>query len=179
MLAALFMGLSPTILRVLFHHAGGLLAGSTAFLEPGAAGIASALLGSVDVRITRLIGAWGVALGTTIIVVAVLGHVLALLWLGGVIGGVGFGASFSGTARTLMPLAGPSERAGLFAALFLVAYLAFAVPAVVAGQLAGPFGLKSVVVGYGVAIVACATAGLLLHRSPAAVASRRAAPVTE
>jgi len=42
-----------------------------------------------------------------------------------------------------MPLAATHERAGLFASFFVVSYLAFSVPAIAAGLLAGRFGLEA------------------------------------
>lgn len=82
---------------------------------------------------------------------------LSLLWVGGIIGGVGFGASFSGAVRTIAPLVQPHQRAGLFASIYLVAYLSFGVPAIIAGLLIAPIGLQSTVLGYGVAILVAAS----------------------
>ena len=87
-------------------------------------------------------------------------RVLPLLWLGGVISGAGFGASFSGALRAITPLVEMHQRAGLFAAVYLVAYLSFGVPAIIAGLLVAPAGLLATVLGYGVAIILAASAGL-------------------
>jgi hypothetical protein len=78
-----------------------------------------------------------------------------------VIYGVGFGASFSGALRSMAPLAGPHQRAGLFAAVYLVGYLSFGVPVILAGLLITPLGLTTTVAGYGAVIVITAAAGLL------------------
>jgi hypothetical protein len=72
-------------------------------------------------------------IGAALVTIAVGWTLLPLLLLGGLIGGVGFGASYSGSLRTLTPLVGLEQRAGLFAALFTVAYLAFGVPVIIAG----------------------------------------------
>jgi hypothetical protein len=85
----------------------------------------------------------------------------SLLWVGGIIGGVGFGASFSGAILTIAPFAQPHQRAGLFASIYLVAYLSFGVPAIIAGLLIAPAGLLGTVLGYGVAILVVAILGLL------------------
>ncbi|EST36411.1 hypothetical protein [Streptomyces roseochromogenus] len=76
----------------------------------------------------------------------------SLLWVGGIIGGVGFGASFSGTFRAVAPLAQSHERAALFASIHVVAYPSFGVPTIIAGLLIAPIGLLHTVLGYGVAI---------------------------
>ncbi|MDT7751657.1 MAG: hypothetical protein QOD96_5319, partial [Pseudonocardiales bacterium] len=48
-----------------------------------------------------------------------------------------------------------------FAAIFLVAYLAFGIPTIIAGLLVAPIGLLSTVLGYGAVIIVAAAAGLL------------------
>jgi MFS family permease len=121
-------------------------------------------LGRFTARQTTLIGTLGVLTGATIIVTGVVAGVLPLLWIGGFFGGIGFGASFSGAVRAIGPLIAPHQRAGTFAAIYLVAYLSFGVPAIVAGVLAGVFdasiGLLGTVIAYGVLIVLAAAAGL-------------------
>lgn len=179
MLAGLFMGLAPTIIRDIFHIDSGLLNGATAFLEPAAAGVTGIVLGRVTPRRTTTVGGLAVLAGTAVIVGGVVLGSLPLLWLGGLVGGIGFGASFSGALRTITPLAQSHQRAELFAAVYLVAYLAFGVPTIIAGQLVGPAGLFATVVGYGVAIIVAAAAGLLTQaRAAAAAADAEMVPAT-
>jgi MFS family permease len=161
MLAGLFLGLVPTIIREIFRIDSGLLNGATAFIEPAAAAIAGFLLGSVTARRTTLIGSLSVIVGAAIIVAGVVFGVFPLLWVGGIIGGIGFGASFTGSLRLLGPLAEAHERAGLFAGIYVVAYLAFGVPSIIVGQLIAPVGLLPVIIAYGVIIFAVAIAGLI------------------
>jgi len=99
---------------------------------------------------------------------------LPVVVAGGVIGGLGFGASYSGSLRTISPLAEPDQRAGLFAALFTVAYLAFGVPVIIAGQLIPRAGLLSTVIGYWVVTVVVATAGLVAQSAVARRSSAKA-----
>jgi MFS family permease len=168
MLAGLFMGLVPTIIRDIFHLDSGLLNGATAFLEPGAAALAGFWLGRLTPRHTTLVGGVTVLAGTAVIVGGVAAGNLPLVWVGGIVGGVGFGASFSGALRTITPLAEPHQRAGLFAAVFLVAYLAFGIPSIIAGLLVAPIGLLGTVLGYGAVIIVAAAAGLLAQTRMAA-----------
>lgn len=160
MLAGLFMGLVPTIIRDLLGLHSGLLNGATAFIEPAAAAVAGLFLGRLTPRHTTFIGGAGELLGTAVIETGVAAGMLSLLWAGGIIGGVGFGASFSGAIRTIAPLARPHQRAGLFASIYMVAYLSFGVPAIIAGLLIAQVGLLGTVLGYGAAILVAATLGL-------------------
>ncbi|MBV6699427.1 MFS transporter [Kitasatospora aureofaciens] len=171
MLAGLFMGLVPTIIRDLLGLHSGLLNGATAFVEPAAAAVAGLFLGRLTARRTIVVGAVGVLLGTAVIESGVATGILALLWAGGIIGGVGFGASFSGAIRTIAPLAQPHRRAALFAAVYLVAYLSFGIPTIIAGLLIAPIGLLHTVLGYGIAVILAAALAILAqhrltHRAP-------------
>jgi MFS family permease len=161
MLSGLFLGLGPTIIQDLFGLHSGVLNGASAFVLPETAAVAGFFLGRLAPRRTTVIGGVGVLIGTAFIVGAVAAGILPLLWLGGLIGAVGFGASFSGALRAITPLAEMHQRAGLFAAVYLVAYLSFGVPAVIAGLLVAPAGLLATVLGYAVAIMLAASAGLV------------------
>ncbi len=163
MLAGLFLGLVPTIIREIFHIDSGLLNGVITFLEPGAAAVAGFFFGRFTARRTTIVGTAAVLVGAAAIVGGVAFGALPLLWVGGIVGGIGFGASFSGSLRVLGPLAEAHERAGLFAGVYVVAYLAFGVPSIVVGQLLAPFGLLPVIVGYGIAIVVAAIVGLVIQ----------------
>jgi MFS family permease len=161
MVAGLFLGLAPTIIRVIFHIDSGLVNGLTTFGEPAAAALAGFLLGGLSARRTAMIGGVGVILGAAVIVLGVLLGNFPLFFIGGIIAGAGFGASFTGSLRTLGPLAEAHQRAGLFAGVYVVAYLAFGVPSIIVGQLIAPLGLLPVIIVFGLVILAVAVAGLV------------------
>ena len=170
MFVGLFLGLIPTIVRGLFDINSGLVNGATVFAEPGAAAVAALFVGRISPRRSAQSGGAAIVVGVALVVVAIAARALPLLVLGGVVGGVGWGSSYSGSLRTLSPLAEPDQRAGLFAAVFTVAYLAFGVPVVIAGQVIPRAGLSSTVIGYCVTTGVVATIGLIAQ-SP--VARRR------
>jgi hypothetical protein len=68
--------------------------------------------------------------------------------------------------RVLTALAGPGQRAGLVAAIWVVFYLAFSVPVVAAGVATTHFGLHRTAVVYSaaLAVLAAAAAGSLIIR---------------
>jgi hypothetical protein len=76
-----------------------------------------------------------------------------MLLAGTMIAGAGFGATFSGTLRSLLPTAHTHERAGLLSAYYLQSYLAFALPAVAAGLAVPVIGLSIVAYIYGAAVI--------------------------
>jgi MFS family permease len=163
MVAGLFLGLAPSIARGVFHIDSGLISGILVAPQPAAGAASGLLFGRVRPRTTTMIGASAVFVGVAIVVIAVLGGIFPLLFVGGAIGGAGFGAAFSGIMRTMTPLAAQHQRAELFSAIYLVCYLAYGVPALVAGELIGIVGLPVTVVGYGAVVMVLAAVGLAVQ----------------
>jgi MFS family permease len=166
MLAGLFLGLAPSIIRGIFGIDSGLVNGALVALQPAAGAVAAVAFGRFAAgRVVRL-GTIAVLLGIALFITAVATHVFALLFVAAIVGGAGFGASFSASLRTLAPLAGAHERAELFSAIYLVNYLSYGAPALVAGELIGVIGLEPTVVGYGAVAILVAAVGVVARRTP-------------
>lgn len=106
------------------------------------------------------------AVGVGLLLVAVQTASLWLFFVASVIAGFGFGGGFMGSVRSIVGLALPHERAGLMSAFYVLSYLAFCVPALLAGNLSRVFGLVATTDGYGVMLILLALgafAGLLLQ----------------
>jgi MFS family permease len=170
MLGGLFLGLGPTIIQGVFHIHSGLVEGAAAAIYPLAGSTAGVLLGRTTARRTTAIGGAGILAGALLIVAGIATHTLPLLLVGGAAGGVGFGGSFAGGVRLISPLVKQHERAGVFAGVYVVAYLAFGVPVLIAGQLVNPLGLVPTVLVYGALAVLAATAGLIAQQRAGRVA---------
>jgi hypothetical protein len=85
---------------------------------------------------------------------------------GTAIAGVGFGLAFQGSFRLVTALAEPDDRAGLVTAIYIVGYLAFSVPALIAGVATTTFGLHPTALVYSasLAVLAAAAVCILLIR---------------
>ena len=92
-------------------------------------------------------------LGVAVSMIGIEQQQVAALLAGTVIAGAGFGSTFSGTLRTLLPTAEPHQRAGLLSAFYLQSYLAFALPEVVAGLSVPRIGLSTTAYIYGAVII--------------------------
>jgi hypothetical protein len=86
---------------------------------------------------------------------------VSALLAGTVIAGAGFGSTFSGTLRALLPTAGPHQRAGLLSAFYLQSYLAFSLPAVAAGISVPLIGLSTAAYLYGAVIILLAVISMI------------------
>jgi MFS family permease len=84
--------------------------------------------------------------------------------VGAVLAGAGFGPAFLGAFRTVSQLAAPHERAALISAIYTVSYLAFSIPAVVAGLVIAHLGLRGPALAYG-ALVALVALGTVVFES--------------
>ncbi|MEV8017787.1 MFS transporter [Streptomyces sp. NPDC086554] len=160
----LYMSLGPSIAARTLHLGGHLVGGLVIFAQTGAGALGSLLRRNHPPRRTMTLGfvAFLIGVGTTLGALAVPSP--ALFFTGIVIAGYGFGTGFLGAFQTIAPLAGPDERAGLVASMYVVCYLGFSVPAVIAGLAVQRFGLGPTTTVYSVsvmvlAVVACA--GLL------------------
>jgi hypothetical protein len=94
---------------------------------------------------------------------------VGLLFMGSAVAGAGFGGSFQGGVRSVVAQAGAQDRAGVLSIVYLVAYLAMGVPAVLAGlRVVHGGGLLAAARELGVvvmALAAIALAGTVARRS--------------
>lgn len=86
---------------------------------------------------------------------------LVLLVAAVAVAGAGFGTVFLGSLRSVTADVEAHERSGLMSAVFVVSYLAFSVPALVAGVLIEVVGLHATSIGYA-AVVAVVASGALV-----------------
>jgi MFS family permease len=91
-------------------------------------------------------------IGATSTAVAVSTSSAVVFLISTAIAGIGFGSAYLGAYRTLVELASPSQRGALVSAIFTVAYLAMAAPAVIAGLVATHLGLQPTAIGFGAAV---------------------------
>jgi hypothetical protein len=106
-------------------------------------------------------GIVALAVGVAITLLGVRQQLVWLMLVGTVIAGIGFGAAFSGTMRTVLPLAKTDERAGLLAAFYVEGYLSFSLPAVLAGLAVPMVGLTVAAGVYGTAVIVMALASMI------------------
>lgn len=106
-------------------------------------------------------GAMALMLGVATTLGGVYDGAASLFFLGTALAGVGFGLGFLGSLRTLLPVAQPHERAGLMAAFYILSYLAFSLPAILAGVLTSALGLTAASYYYGTALIVLAAAALI------------------
>ncbi|HEY6801665.1 MAG TPA: MFS transporter, partial [Agromyces sp.] len=148
MLAGLSGGIAPSLVRSVFQLDSGLLNGATGFVAPAVSAVIGLTFAKVDSRRAMTIGIYASIVGSVGIIGGVLAGSLLIMILGQAIAGVGFGASFTAALRLIVPLVAIDERAGVVSAIYVVSYVAFGVPIVAEGLLAGAIGDVPAVVWY-------------------------------
>src|SRR3954452_8603042 len=165
-LGGLYASLGPSLVAEVFgvqNH----VAGSLLILALNGTGVFGSLaMRSVAPEKALIGGALTFAVGVAGTITAVLVGSLALLFVSAVVTGFGFGASFFGALSMITAGVAPGHRAGLLASTFVVGYLAFSVPAIVAGIAVGHVGLARATEVYGgvVIVLALVAAGSVAAR---------------
>jgi MFS family permease len=115
------------------------------------------------------LGITALVVGVTVTVAAVVAGNMGALIAGSVIAGVGFGGGFRGGIGLVLPAATDEERAGTLSVLYIISYLGFGVPAIVAGVAVVQAGsLTGTALGYaGVLLALAVFAATALRRSSA------------
>jgi predicted MFS family arabinose efflux permease len=163
---ALFLGLAPTVVHGLLHVDSGLVDGVTGAIHGIFVSVGSVVFGTLAVTRGLRFGATGMVLGLVLVVAGVATGQLALVWIGGVIEALAVGSTNSAIFRGLAPLAPEHQRAGTFAAVYVVAYLVLGGASVIAGQLIEPLGLFPTILGWTLLIVVLAAIGLAIQLRP-------------
>jgi MFS family permease len=142
-IGGLFLSLGPQLAATLFHTSNHLVAGVSVFALAGTAAVAQLAFGRSAPWASAAGGSVALALGLLVIVAAASAESSALLLIGSVIGGAGFGVAFLGALRALSAVIPDEHRASVMSAFYVVAYLSLSLPAVLAGILVTSLGVES------------------------------------
>lgn len=171
-MGGLYLALGPSVAAGVLHIGSHLVGGLVVTTLFGTGAVASLLVGDLAPKRVMAGGSVALAAGTGLTLLALVGPSTPLFFVGTALAGAGFGSSFLGTFRSLASLARPTERADLFASVYIVSYLAFSVPAVLAGLAVPSLGLRTATMVYGAVVIVLA----LLAAVPG-TAVRRPAPI--
>lgn len=151
MTSGLFLGLMPK----LADHVLGLPPLASAllvFLQPAVAALAGIAAPGIPPHAARLIALAAMIGGGVLTGIGAGTGSVGILIAAAILGGVGNGWGFALALRPLNEAAHTHERGGLMSAVYIVAYLSYGLPTLIAGQIAGVTGVAATVVGYGALI---------------------------
>lgn len=168
-LGGFYFSLAPSLTEQLARSTDTVWGGLAIFLLSTPAGMASY---SGRQMIPRKAMTWGSAIlatGSAATLAAVVERSTAGLLISTAFAGLGFGLGFLGAFRHLTNLATDDQRGALVATIYVVSYLAFSVPVVIAGAAVTRFGLHGVAITYSAVITflaACSTLAGAFQRDP-------------
>ena len=167
-LGGLYLSLGPAVASTLVGGNSPVSAGIVVMSLLGTAAVASLILRDAAPRVLMIRGSMLLIAGVTVTLAGVFVGSVAALYAGSAIAGVGLGPAFSAAVRSLVPLALPQERGALLGAVYIVVYVSFSVPAIVAGAATNAFGLGAATYGYGFVVIglAAATAYAIARMGP-------------
>jgi MFS family permease len=161
-LGGLILSVGGSLLGTVFGQTNHAVIGLVIGLFPVSAAVAATLARDLSPPAMARLGSAVLAVGTGLFLLALGWSSITLFVIASIVAGAGFGSGFLGALRAVSQLAEPHERAALLSAVFVVSYLAFSLPALVAGVVTTHIGLRYTSFGYGgfVALVAVATLAL-------------------
>ncbi|GHJ55588.1 MFS transporter [Nonomuraea sp. TT08I-71] len=160
-LAGFFGALGPALVRALMNSS--IVAGGLSIFVFAVFGSAAILvLRDRPARTVMLTGITALVVGMIITLVSVSADSIAGFFVGLAFGGVGFGGGFQGALKTVTPLVEAHERASVLSLLYIVSYVGFGLPTVIAGFLVvHGGGLRRTAEEYAVAVIVLAVVALL------------------
>src|SRR5580704_17111503 len=163
-----YLSLGPSLAAQVLGSPDLLWGGLVIFLVTGTGAAATVTLRrDLSGSEAMLVGCLTLVAGAAMTLAAIETASAAAFLAGTAVAGAGSGtAFFLGAYRILTPLASPGQRASLIAASWIVFYLAFSIPVVIAGVAVTHFGLHRTAVVYSaaLAVLATAAAGSFLSR---------------
>jgi MFS family permease len=184
-LAGFYGSLGPSLARKLVGSGSLLLGGVLLLLVAGSGALMVFFTRALSARAVLVAGTGALIVGVAITLVGMVAGsgaaAVILFFTGAAIAGAGFGAGFQGAIRTVLPLAAPTERAGVLSVLYVIAYLSMGGPAVLAGvRVVHGGGLFGSARDYGIGVIALAIAALAgtLTRRRSTAATTAASPRT-
>ncbi|HST67136.1 MAG TPA: MFS transporter, partial [Mycobacteriales bacterium] len=175
-LGGLVLSIGGSVVRSVFGQSNSAVVGLVLGIFAGAGAVTGIVVTSWPPRRIERYGTVTLVAGTAVFLTALAVSSLTLFVIASVVAGSGFGAGFLGALRSLTQLVRPHERAGLLSAVYVVSYLAFSIPALVAGLLITRIGLRDTSLYYGGFVLVAATASLVIGLLAARAARAAAAP---
>jgi len=162
-LGGLYLGMGASIVRSVFDIQAAVVGGVAIAVVTGIGALTGILTQRQDALRVMLTGGAALIVGPLLMVLSVTADLPWLFFVSSVVGGVGFGAGFQGGLRMIVAESPAADRAGVLSSVYLVCYLSFGVPCLVAGLLTPSLGLTTVIVGYTVFVCLLAALAMLLQ----------------
>jgi MFS family permease len=123
------------------------------FAMLGSAFLAGLLTRNVRPQLSTYVGCGGMVIGNVIILLSLIGPSTIAFYAGSIFTGLAIGMTLGAVLGALSALPTAAERGEFFASVYVIGYIAFSVPAIIAGYCAVHVGLVPTSVGYGLFLI--------------------------
>jgi predicted MFS family arabinose efflux permease len=134
-LAGFYGSLGPSLAGLVAHSHSTILGGASLFVLAASGSLTVLVFHRAEPRNFALAGSALMIAGVLTVLWSVSAHSIVGFFAGTAVAGAGFGGGFQGGLRTIVSLAGPTERAGIISVAYVISYLAMGLPAILAGVL--------------------------------------------
>ncbi|MGW0039136.1 MFS transporter [Gordonia sp. NPDC003376] len=172
-LGGLFLSLGSSVVAKVFAVDNHAQTGLLLFGFFCSAAITSLLITGREPASKLAFGYPALAGGAVISLLGVLATNLPTYVVGSLIAGSGFAGTYIGALDSVSNRTPAGQRGQVFSTVFIVSYVAFSVPAVIAGLLVSHVGLRETVVGYVTYVLTLAVIGALITARMRRLASIR------
>jgi predicted MFS family arabinose efflux permease len=155
-LGGLYLALGPSLAAQLTGSDNVVWGGLLIFLLTGLGAAVSAVFRTSNPSVVMLWACLALIAGALLTWAAIATGTAWLLFAGTAVAGSGFGPAFSGAFRSVVSLAPAADRAGVITAIYIVSYVATAVPVVAAGFATSVYGLHRTALVYALVVAAFA-----------------------
>ncbi|HEY1855150.1 MAG TPA: MFS transporter [Solirubrobacterales bacterium] len=152
-IGGLFLSLGPELSAIAYGSESHLVTNLSFFLLATSATVSQLLFGRTAPWAAAAYGSLVLALGMGLIVGSAATSSAVLITIGAIVTGGGFGVAFLGGLRSLSAAIPAEHRAATMSAFYVVAYGALSVPAVIAGLVVEPLGVRETFEIFGSAIL--------------------------
>jgi MFS family permease len=169
-LVGLYLSLGPSLTAFVLQTDSRVLGGLIILALMGTGAVSAALLFRLNPALVLVRAPVILTAGVGVTLIGLWAGSILILVAGAITAGIGLGPAFSAFLRTVAPLAPPEQRAALLSATYVLIYLSFSLPAILAGIAVTIFGLEPTTYAYGIAV-------MLLAAFTTVAVSRRLAAV--
>jgi MFS family permease len=178
-MAGLYGSLGPALVHRITGSVNHVYGGGALFVLAASGALAVLALKDTAPQTSMVIGTASLFVGVGLTLLA--GDVSTVgFFTAAVVAGVGFGAAFQGALRSVVMVAGAHERAGVISVLFVISYVAFGGPAIIAGiAVTESHDIMATSQYYGAAVMVLAAIAFLALLRPARTRAVEHAVVAE
>jgi len=163
---AFYQAFVPALVEDQLHTSSPMIVGLVFAAYMGPSALGAPLGGRFMPAAAQRVGMIAFLCGMVGMITAITASTLVLFIAATIVAGAGQGIAISAATRGLLHGSTVSDRAPIFAVVYLVSYAGATIPALIAGELTHTFSLPQIALGYGVLALVATVPTIIASRNP-------------